>query len=78
MGKTICLDFDGVIHSYTSGWQGETHINDSPIYGARYSIHRFREMGYTVLIHSCRCQTSSGRTAIKNWLRAHDIVVDYV
>ena len=27
---TIILDFDGVIHSYTSGWQGADVIGDPP------------------------------------------------
>lgn len=76
--KTICLDFDGVIHSYNSGWQGEKKISDSPVYGARESINRLREMGNTVLVHSCRCRSKIGRSAIEKYLKKHDIMVDAI
>jgi hypothetical protein len=31
--RTVCLDFDGVVHSYRSGWRGATVIPDPPIHG---------------------------------------------
>ena len=30
----LALDFDGVLHSYTSGWQGADVISDPPVPGA--------------------------------------------
>jgi hypothetical protein len=29
----LCLDFDGVLHSYTSGWKGAAVIPDPPVPG---------------------------------------------
>ena len=34
--KTVVFDFDGVVHSYTSGWQGEDTIPDPPVPGIKF------------------------------------------
>lgn len=75
--QTICLDFDGVVHSYRSGWQGAGSIPDPPIHGTDKAIARLRQ-DYEVVIHSARCATAAGREAIARWLAKHHIEVDAI
>jgi hypothetical protein len=74
---TVCLDFDGVIHAYTSEWAGETTIPDPPTHGAARAIERMRER-YRVVVHSPRCRSEEGRRAIEHWLQKHGIAVDEI
>jgi len=50
---TLCLDFDGVIHSYTSGWKGPATIPDPPVPGAFQFIEAALE-SFEVAIFSSR------------------------
>ena len=76
--KTVVFDFDGVIHSYTSGWQNECTIPDPPVDGIKEAIAEIREAGYTVVIVSTRCAYAKGKLAIWDWLKKYDIKVDGV
>jgi len=75
--RTICLDFDGVVHSYQSGWKGEDVIPDPPIHKVGLAIKRLRK-DYRVVIFSARCRTEEGCIAIEAWLDKHSIEVDEV
>ena len=68
MAKTVVFDFDGVIHSYTSGWQGEDTILDPPVPGIREALKEIRDAGYEVVVVSTRCATIKGHGAIEAWL----------
>lgn len=72
MSKPIlCLDFDGVIHSYTSGWKGARNIPDPPVEGAITFIENALLAGWDVVIHSSRARHWGGISAMRNWLRTH-------
>jgi hypothetical protein len=75
--RTVCLDFDGVLHLYRSAWRGEAIIPDPPIHGTAQAVARLREQ-YRVVVHSTRCRTPEGRAAVAAWLREHAIEVDEV
>lgn len=66
----LCLDFDGVIHSYSSGWKGADVIPDPPVAGAiafmLEALHHFQ-----VVIFSSRSHQAGGQTAMARWLREH-------
>lgn len=74
MSKPIlCLDFDGVIHSYSSGWQGMGIVLDPPVPGAIEFIEKAAEH-FTVAIYSSRSKSLRGRWAMKNWLEPYVIM----
>lgn len=71
--KTVVFDFDGVIHSYTSGWKGETEIPDPPVPGIDRALKSLHDAGYEVVIVSTRCSYVSGKKAIEKWLDMYGI-----
>lgn len=86
--KIICIDFDGVIHSYTSGWQGPRNIPDPPVPGAIEWIEEFimlfcappesiaamAEPGkYRLFIYSSRSRYPGARRAMKKYLLKHGL-----
>lgn len=67
----ICLDFDGVVHSYASGWKGAKNIPDPPVSGALNFMLDALVQGYDVVIHSSRARYFGGISAMRSWLRKH-------
>ena len=69
MSKPIlCLDFDGVIHSYTSGWHGATEIPDLPTPGAmQFLVDAVEE--FDVQVFSSRSNEPGGLEAMRDWLQ---------
>jgi hypothetical protein len=65
----LCLDFDGVIHSYSSGWQGAALIPDRPVPGAIEFIYNAVEH-FRVAVFSSRSNQTGGLAAMRGWLRA--------
>lgn len=76
--KTVVFDFDGVIHSYTSGWQGLCVIPDEPVKGIKEAIESIRKAGYEVVVVSTRCDDIAGKLAIGEYLKKHGIEVDKI
>lgn len=78
MKRTVVLDFDGVIHSYTSGWKGAAIIPDPPVPGIEKAISEIRRAGYEVVVVSTRCAIDAGKEAVEMWLQKNRIRVDHV
>jgi hypothetical protein len=70
MKPILCLDFDGVLHSYTNGWMGANVVSDPPVPGALAFIKLAQEH-FTVSIFSSRSNQSGGIEAMKAWLNEH-------
>ena len=79
MNKPIlCIDFDGVIHSYTSPWTNAETISDPPVPGAIEWLESLLD-NFEVCIYSSRSKTDSGISAMIDWLSkwsASDKLID--
>lgn len=68
--RTLAIDFDGVLHSYASGWQGPAVIADPPVERAiewlTAAVERF-----DLAIYSVRAAYPGGIDAMRAWLRQH-------
>jgi len=67
------VDFDGVLHAYTSGYQGINIIPDGPVPGAMAWLREAVEE-FHVHVYSARSRAQGGRDAMKkallDWLIA--------
>ena len=80
---TIAVDFDGVIHSYTSPFSGDvTVIPDPPLDGAFEFLRELLDANYRVLIFSTRCIERpghmGGKEAMQGWLIRYGLEPSYV
>lgn len=66
----LCLDFDGVIHSYTSGWTYAHVVADPPVPGAMQFIVEASKK-FRVNIYSSRSGQHGGITAMAKYVREH-------
>ena len=62
----LCLDFDGVCHSYTSGWQGVTNIPDPAVPGLFEFLEEATKV-FDVQVYSTRSATDAGRLEMLRW-----------
>lgn len=78
----VCLDFDGVIHSYESGWCGFDQIPDDPVPGAINAIVEYAKH-FEVHIFSTRIGNPTGtgpnqcaERAVCEWFLKHGLPRD--
>jgi len=72
-GKTIAVDFDGVIHKYSKAYHDGT-IYDPPIEGTADAIRLLKKKGYKVVCFTAREDVQ----AIMDWMKLYNIDVDEV
>lgn len=81
---TIAIDFDGVIHGYSKGWNGG-EIYDPPVEGTKEAIEKLKAEGHKIYIFSTRNNKLFHKKdkidqdkAMKEWLEKYDIPYDRI
>jgi len=66
----LCLDFDGVCHSYTSRWQGADVIPDPPVAGLFEFLEEACKV-FDIQVFSSRSHQDGGQAAMMAWFIEH-------
>ncbi len=66
----LLVDFDGVIHSYASGWRGADVIPDDPVDGAFQFLYCATSL-FHVNVYSSRSSEPNGIEAMRQWFDYH-------
>lgn len=80
--EKILIDFDGVIHKYSNGWQ-DGSIYDDPVDGAKEAIDELKD-DFEIVIFTTRASSEANEDVddqienVKNWLRDHEIYFDRI
>lgn len=71
MGKPIlCLDFDGVLHSYKSGWVEHDFIPDPPVPGAmQFLAEAIKHFDVKIFSSRSAHKYEGGRRAMITWVK---------
>ena len=70
--RRLCIDFDGVLHSYTSPWAGATVIPDPPVPGAIEFLAAAAER-FNLSIFSVRNEAEGGPFMMQAWFILHGL-----
>jgi len=79
--KVVAIDFDGVIHRYSKGWQ-DGSIYDSPMENAEVELSRLVSKGYKVVIFTTRLNPQVNddvnleKNRISKWLFDNGMKID--
>lgn len=86
--KTVLIDFDGVLHSYSSGWQGKSSIPDSPNPGAIEFLQNLIEdediepVIWTSRVHcgenEAPAESENAKVAIRQWFYLQGLSPDEI
>lgn len=65
------LDFDGVCHSYASGWKGAATIPDAPVEGTFDALKDYADH-FELNVYSARSNQEGGIQAMRDWFEKHE------